>query len=70
MANNYERIVRQIQWERSKPYSKIRHRLICSWRGHRLVPVEMTEEAHKVAYLHRQACDLYECERCHGRTYR
>jgi hypothetical protein len=65
-----KRMVGLIPWERTKPYSKLRHRLVCSWRGHRLSPVAMAEEAHKVAYLQRQVGDLYECERCHGRTYR
>jgi len=52
---NVVRAVNSIPWERTKPYSKLRHRLV---------------EAHKVAYLQRQVGDLYECERCHGRTYR
>ena len=64
-----KRFVGQIPWERSKKYSKLFHRLVCAWRGHRLVAVTMTEEAHKVAYLQREVGDLYECSGCHGRTY-
>lgn len=61
---------RFVAWHRQRRYSKLRHWLICSWRNHRLLRVEMTEEAHKVAYLQGQLGDLYECERCHGRTHR
>jgi hypothetical protein len=56
--------------QRKKKYSKLKHKVVCSWRGHILIPVEMNEEAHKAVYLQRYIGDLYECACCHGRTYR
>ena len=61
--------VRKVPWKRSRAYSRLRHLLLCSWRGHDLVGVEMDEEAHKIAYLSGRAGDFLECGVCHGRLY-
>ncbi len=59
----------KVSWERTKPFSKFKS-IWCRIFGHNLVPVVMNEESHKVCFRHGQIGDLYECLRCHGRTYK
>ena len=56
-----------VPYARKHKFNRLKF-LICRVVGHKTVPVEMDEEACRIACLKRDFGDLVECTRCHGRT--